>query len=430
MAVQALRSGEARTATACGTNLTLGPESFIVDSKLGMLSPDGLGRMWDQEVNGYARGEGVAAILLKKLSAALEDGDHIELIRSTYARAGLDLATPDDQPQYFEAHGTGTPAGDPMEAEAIHRVFSATRAPNDVPLYNSCAPPNMLFDRLSDKVAPFYHNVKILKETKPGPEAYTVMRVSVNSFGFGGANAHAVLKSYDEKPLSYGAPKLAKAELPISFAFSAASRDPLRTVLSSYLDFLGGEGASIDPHHLAWVLLQRRSVLPWRVSFAASSVASLRDKIRAALEKETSVVGVEALPESGTHLLGIFTGQGAYVCEVFDDDFVMQGCIRYVHEVGDILIPLVGMESSKYLLTTNGVDKVKENVSENGRLNGTVKKPMKKHFDILPMEVWMRKATAAGMHPAVAELIQAMDAPGAAYPKLLKKMADTPCIER
>lgn len=367
MAVQALRSGESRTAMACGTNLILGPESFIVESKLGMLSPDGLGRMWDQEANGYARGEGVAAIVLKTLSAALEDGDHIEcviretglntdgatpggltmpsaaaqeaLIRSTYARAGLDLATPDDQPQYFEAHGTGTPAGDPIEAEAIHRVFSATRTPSSVPLYvgsiktvfghtegtagiaailkaslalqKSCAPPNMLFDRLSDKVAPFYYNVKILKETKPWPEVRTVRRASVNSFGFGGANAHAILESYDEKPLSNGATKSAKVELPISFAFSAASRDSLRRVLSAYLDFLEGEGASIDPHHLAWVLLQRRSVLPWRVSLAASSVASLRDKIRAVIEKDTSAVGVKALPESGTHLLGIFTGQGA-----------------------------------------------------------------------------------------------------------------------
>lgn len=94
--------------------------------------------MWDKDANGYARGDGVAAIVLKPLSAALEDNDHIEgiiretglnqdgtttgltmpsaasqnaLIRSTYAKAGLDLTSPLDRPQYFEAHGTGTPAG-------------------------------------------------------------------------------------------------------------------------------------------------------------------------------------------------------------------------------------------------------------------------------------------------------------------------------
>lgn len=135
---------------ACGSNIILGPESFIIESKLGMLSPDGQGRMWDQGANGYARGDGVACVLLKTLSAALADGDHIEciiretglnqdgatagitmtgaaaqetLIRSTYVKAGLDLGTVSDRPQFFEALGTGTPAGDPVEAEAVYKAF-------------------------------------------------------------------------------------------------------------------------------------------------------------------------------------------------------------------------------------------------------------------------------------------------------------------
>lgn len=108
--------------------------------------------------------------------------------------------------------------------------------------------------------------------------------------------------------------------------------------------------------------------------------------------------------------------------EVFDDDVELQGHVRYVHEVGDIVVPLNGMESSEYFLMTNGVYKVNGDVLEHGGLNGAVKKPAKKSLDILPMQMWLRKATAAGMHPAVAELIRAMDAPGAsAYPKLQKK---------
>lgn len=63
MAVQALRSGESRVALACGTNLVIGPEGFVVESKLNMLSPDGRSRMWDDRANGYARGEGVAAVV-------------------------------------------------------------------------------------------------------------------------------------------------------------------------------------------------------------------------------------------------------------------------------------------------------------------------------------------------------------------------------
>ncbi|RYC62656.1 hypothetical protein CHU98_g3567 [Xylaria longipes] len=84
MALQALRAGDCRMALACGTNLILGPENFIIESKLGMLSPDGRSRMWDQGANGYARGDGVAVLLLKTLRSALEDGDNIEcIIRET-----------------------------------------------------------------------------------------------------------------------------------------------------------------------------------------------------------------------------------------------------------------------------------------------------------------------------------------------------------
>jgi len=123
---------------------------YIAESKLNMLSPTGRSRMWDADADGYARGEGLAAVVLKPLSAALEDGDHIEciirgtginqdgrtagltmpsniaqadLIRTTYARAGLDINDPKDRPQFFHAHGTGTPAGDPQESEAISRAF-------------------------------------------------------------------------------------------------------------------------------------------------------------------------------------------------------------------------------------------------------------------------------------------------------------------
>lgn len=137
-AVQALRNGDSHMAVACGSNLILGPEMYIIESKLKMLSPDGLSRMWDKDANGYARGEGVAAMALKTLSQALADGDNIqaiireagvnqdgatsgltmpsasaqrELIHTVYRKAGLDPTKPEDQPQYIEAHGTGTPAG-------------------------------------------------------------------------------------------------------------------------------------------------------------------------------------------------------------------------------------------------------------------------------------------------------------------------------
>ena len=131
-AVQTLRTGEAPVAVVAGSNLMLGPEQFIAESKLRMLSPEGRSRMWDAGADGYARGEGVAAVVLKPLSAALRDNDDIEclivetdinqdghtsgltvpsaaaqaeLIRDTYLKASLDPRRPSDRCQYFEAHG-------------------------------------------------------------------------------------------------------------------------------------------------------------------------------------------------------------------------------------------------------------------------------------------------------------------------------------
>lgn len=83
-AAQSLRSGESPLAIAAGANLLLGPAQYVAESKLKMLSPNGKSRMWDEAADGYARGEGFAVVVLKTLSAALADGDHIEcLIRET-----------------------------------------------------------------------------------------------------------------------------------------------------------------------------------------------------------------------------------------------------------------------------------------------------------------------------------------------------------
>lgn len=236
--VQALRSGESSVAVACGTQVILGPEMYIGESKLKMLSPHGRSAMWDASADGYARGEGIAAVILKRLSDAIADGDHIacivretgvnqdgfsngltvpsteaqaKLIRQTYARAGLDpMKNPEDRPQFFEAHGTGTPAGDPKEAAAIHECFGHS---GEVPLYvgsvktvighlEGCAglagllkasamiqsqkiAPNLHFSRLNPKIEPLYEGLEVPTRLLEWPELRegAPRRASVNSFG-------------------------------------------------------------------------------------------------------------------------------------------------------------------------------------------------------------------------------------------------------
>ncbi|KAJ8112708.1 hypothetical protein ONZ43_g5332 [Nemania bipapillata] len=324
-------------------------------------------------------GDGVTAIVLKNLSAAVADGDHIEcviretglnqdgstpgitmpsaaaqeaLIRSTYAKAGLDSRNRNDHPQYFEAHGTGTPAGDPIEAEAISNAFfpykgsmnGDSHTKKDHPLYvgsiktvlghtegsagiaailraslalqNSTIPPNLLFNKLSERVAPFYDNLEILREAKPWPELAfgQVRRASVNSFGFGGANAHAILESYPPSRQKTNGISNVTGLLFTPCVFSASSEKILKAIFTSYASYLSGE-PDIALQDLAWTLRQRRAAQVFRASFSVTSLNDLAAKIAARLQQGDSSIGVKALPPplAGQHrgILGVFTGQGA-----------------------------------------------------------------------------------------------------------------------
>lgn len=368
LAIQTLRAGESRTALSCGSNLILGPENFIVESKLNMLSPDGRCRMWDHEANGYARGEGVGVLVLKKLCDALSDGDNIQcviretglnqdgasnssgltmpnavaqeaLIRDTYAKAGLNLASPEDGPQYFEAHGTGTPAGDPVEAEAIYRAISSHRDSSEEPLYvgsiktvlghtegtagvaaimkaslalkNGIVPPNLLFDRVSSRVAPFYQAVEVPITARPWPQLRSgtgPRRASVNSFGFGGQNAHAILERYEETNQSGEIDESSHSFAP--YVFSASSEKSLRRSLAAYADHFQDNDRKVHGRDVAWTLATRRSTLAHRVAFAASSIPELCSNIISKLEEP--VISIRGLPSGRCgKVLGIFTGQGA-----------------------------------------------------------------------------------------------------------------------
>ncbi|KAI2734306.1 hypothetical protein DTO013E5_10055 [Penicillium roqueforti] len=373
-AVQSLRSGETDVAVAAGTNLLLGPEQYIAESKLKMLSPTGRSRMWDKDADGYARGDGIAAIILKPLSAALANGDHIEcivretganqdgrtkgitmpnpmaqadLIRTTYARAGLDLSNPTDRPQYFEAHGTGTPAGDPVEAEAISTAFFGQAAKyqrdsnREHPLYvgsiktvightegtaglaavlkaslalqHAVIPPNLLLNELSSTVLPFYNDLEILQVAKEWPQLSenTPRRASVNSFGFGGANAHAILEEFDTRLLACGqnaAHDSSGAVLP--FNFSASSEKSLLTNIAAYSAYLRNN-SDVNIRDLSWTLNCRRSTLPVRLSVSASSLGELA----AGLDEAVLSLAITPSTQTGSilepKLLWVFTGQGA-----------------------------------------------------------------------------------------------------------------------
>ncbi|KAF4439073.1 polyketide synthase [Fusarium acutatum] len=367
-ATQSLRSGESTTAIAVGVNLIFDAAGYVAESKLHMLSPTSRSRMWDAGADGYARGEGVASVILKPLSEAIRCGDHIEcivretgmnsdgrttgitmpsaaaqsaLIRRTYQNAGLDPIK--DRPQYFEAHGTGTLAGDPVEARAIRQSFfvdDATSPEDTEKLYcgsiktvightegcaglagllkaslavqNATIPPNLLFNTLNPSIKPFYDRLQVPTAAMPWPEVHSgPRRISLNSFGFGGTNVHAIVENYQpDEPCAATMSKKFVGPLVIS----AETESSLAKTVGKYADFIRAN-PDVNLEDVAFVTQTRRSVFSRRAFFSGENRDKLLEFLDSAVEtsKTGAEIGTQA-PGSTSEspaILGIFTGQGA-----------------------------------------------------------------------------------------------------------------------
>ncbi|KAH7176829.1 lovastatin nonaketide synthase [Dactylonectria macrodidyma] len=418
LAVQGLRNGEASQAVVAGTSLLLDPHWFITESSLHMLSPDARCRMWDKDASGYARGEGCAAVVLKPLSKAIQDGDDIEciiretginsdgrtqgltmpsptsqvaLIRQTYKSAGLDPIT--DHCQYFECHGTGTQAGDTNEARAIQDAFfSNPMNGRPTPLYcgsiktvlghlEGCAglaglikaslaiqhgliPPNMHFNELNPLIEPFYSNLCVptsllaWPQTDGGPR-----RASVNSFGFGGANAHVILENYVApcEPTTFHVSGVTANEnngdepdsTPViigPFVFSARSRTSLAKLLTRTLNHID-KNPSLDLDNLSYILNSRRTVFLHRAVIpAVKDHKGLMDCLRNQISVAASTTidgsfGIKGVEQNAfadrPGILGIFTGQGAQAARMGHE--LMTHCILFRESIETCQKALLGL---------------------------------------------------------------------------------------
>ncbi|GKZ26769.1 type I Iterative Polyketide synthase (PKS) [Aspergillus brasiliensis] len=369
LAAEALQNDDCSLAVVVGSNLILSPNPYVWESQMQMLSPTGRCRMWDAHADGYARGEGVAALVLKRLQDAVADGDPIEcvirstginsdgrtealtlpngeaqrdLIRSTYARAGLNPLRREDRCQFFEAHGTGTLAGDPQEAFGISSAFFDEASRPDDMLYvgsiksvaghaegtagiagvlkaslaiqHGVIPPNLLFNELSPLVAPYTSHLQVPTKARPWPDlpSGTPRRVSVNSFGFGGANAHVILESFSGAPSSSSTCEVVSPEI-LPFVFSAASEASLTALLRLYIGYLE-EHPTVNLLELAASLLKKRSTLSHRLILTAGTIESLREALNSEVQRrstDTSSTITRRLTPGPKKILGVFTGQGA-----------------------------------------------------------------------------------------------------------------------
>ncbi|KAI1827688.1 lovastatin nonaketide synthase [Xylaria intraflava] len=242
LACQSLRLRETNMSLVAGVNVILHPNFMNQLTAMHMLSPDGTSHTFDDRANGYGRGEGIGGLIVKRLSDAIRDGDTIRavirgtgtnvdgktpsvtmpsgeaqaaLIRSTYAEAGLPL----HDTRYVELHGTGTPVGDPIELSGISSTFGASTSPEN-PIYVGSIKPNVGHTEGCAGLAGVFKAVLSLENGVILPTASIatinpklrfadwnlalsegaipwptrgLRRISVNSFGFGGANAHVIL---------------------------------------------------------------------------------------------------------------------------------------------------------------------------------------------------------------------------------------------
>ncbi|KAI1170322.1 hypothetical protein F4777DRAFT_584024 [Nemania sp. FL0916] len=396
MAVGSLRAGDSALACVAGANIMVAPDAFMAESSLHMLSPNGYSRMWDESADGYARGEGVGVLFLKRLSQALADGDDIEcviretgvnsdgrtlgitmpssaaqaaLIRDTYRRAGLDALNPLHRCQYFEAHGTGTQAGDPQEAGAIYSAFFGAQGDDSsihftgggdgrlivgsiktvightegaagvagvmkcvLGLQNGFIPPNQHFVRPSPKVAPFLSRLQVPVELTPWPPVPPghPQRASVNSFGFGGTNAHAILERYD--PHIHGRPARQSLLQPavghhpsssvcwtqasaLPLLLSASTSKGLKRKMEDCLEYLWSVSDAGTMRAALGTLALHRSAHAFKIAFPAGSpeqlIQQLRVKVAEHSEGQKGEIGTRSTNTNSPRVLGIFTGQGA-----------------------------------------------------------------------------------------------------------------------
>lgn len=332
-ACEAIRSGSCAAAIAGGVNLLLSPTLFRAFGAAGMLTPDGTLRAFDEAANGYVRGEGVGALLLKPLQQAIRDGDHVygvikasvtnhggrassltapnpnaqaELLIEAYRRAGVSP----DRVSLLEAHGSGTSLGDPIEINGIKKAFEVLYREWDIPysgarrcligsvkgnvghleaaagmagvskvllaLEQRRIPPNATLTQQNPQIrlerTPFALATRLEEWDAPAGKDGSTLRVAgVSSFGFGGANAHVVIEEYREQQ---------NAETgdvgPHVVVLSARSEAALRNYASRLLRQLRSErGTRVSLADLAYTSQLGREPMAERLAVVAQDRAEL-----------------------------------------------------------------------------------------------------------------------------------------------------------
>ena len=363
LACESLRAGRCKMAMAGGVTVIITPDGFIGFSQAGMLSPDGKCKAFAAEANGFVRGEGAGIVLLKPLSQALADGDPIQgvilgsalnqdghtngislpsteaqtqLVRDACADAGISPADVD----FVEAHGTGTSVGDPIEAIALANALCGERETalpigsvktnlghletaagvvglikGMLVLKHGQIPPSLHFENPS----PHIDMVGLKLRVPTSLESFsgsTGRRIAgVNSFGFGGANAHVILAEPPAALHKKSENFLTNRSWPL--VISARSEDALKSTAARLADWIEahelGNGTSPVLPKLTYTLGARRNHHAHRLTVVASSSTELTEELREFATGSTVGKGRASFtprPEFAPRIGFVMSGQG------------------------------------------------------------------------------------------------------------------------
>lgn len=345
-AVKSIRCGECEMALAGGISLMISPNVFIGAIKLGVLSTDGRCKTFDKSANGYVRGEGVGCVLLKPLSKAITDNDHIHAIIKGIAEGhggkANSLTAPNSDAQasllmkaykdagispetitYLEAHGTGTELGDPVEIQGIKKAFNTMVNEKDF-RFKFCGigsvktnighlepasgiasllkvilcmkykmlPSNLHFKELNPYIelekTPFY----ILDQTKSWERliddngAFIPRRAGISSFGFGGAGVHALIEEYDANN------EVIEVDIFETHVIilSAKQKDQLKHYAEKLLQYLckNLEVKETQLYEIAYTLQTGRESMNYRLAIKTNSIEALINDLRCYVEGKLS----------------------------------------------------------------------------------------------------------------------------------------------
>lgn len=359
LACRSLWYGESNMALIGGVNAILKPELQIGFSRGGFLSKDARCFTFDERANGYIRSEGCGVMLLKRLSDAQRDGDKIyatiigSAINEDGRTAGISMPGIDAQVKvltdayndagiepkqlhYVECHGTGTAVGDPVEGESIGNLAGKHKAAGErliigsvksnighlepasgmagliklaMALKNRQVPPNINFEIPNPKIDFDGWKLQVPTEMTDLPKEGPIY-AGINSFGFGGANAHLVLQSapQEKKQEKKTAPKAETDDK--LFTFSARTEEALAELSKNYIDFLDNNNPDLDA--LCYTSATRRSAHDLRVSTVFKTKDELKENLTSIAEGEDVINTTKARKGlKGPAKVGfVFSGQG------------------------------------------------------------------------------------------------------------------------